>query len=393
MWVAYFLNFSDRQAVYSIFPVLKSELKFSDTQLGLIGAVFMWVYAICSPIAGQIGDRFSKRALIILSILLWSGLTTLTGLSNSVSMFLVLRALIGVTEALFIPCAVALTANAHGPETRSRALAVFATAELAGVVMGGWYGGFVAQEFHWRMTFYSLGAFGILYAIPYSLFLKRTREEHQVETKKSGGGLALGALISVPTYRVLCVAFPAFCFVITIIYAWLPYFLYGKFSLSLAEAGFTATAYIQGATFVGLLAGGGLADWLYGRTKAARLWVVSTGLFLASPCLHLVGNSSSLLLTKVAAVGFGLGSGLCISNFLASSFEVVPSDTRASAVGFSNLVTCFVSGLAALLAGVWKESVGINNLMSYSALGCAATGLLLILGIKLCFRRDYDRVH
>ena len=166
MWVAYFLNFSDRQAVYSIFPVLKSELKFSDTQLGLIGAVFMWVYAICSPIAGQIGDRFSKRALIILSILLWSGLTTLTGLSNSVSMFLVLRALIGVTEALFIPCAVALTANAHGPETRSRALAVFATAELAGVVMGGWYGGFVAQEFHWRMTFYSLGAFGILYAIP-----------------------------------------------------------------------------------------------------------------------------------------------------------------------------------------------------------------------------------
>ena len=267
-------------------------------------------------------------------------------------MFLVLRALIGVTEALFIPCAVALTANAHGPETRSRALAVFATAELAGVVMGGWYGGFVAQEFHWRMTFYSLGAFGILYAIPYSLFLKRTREEHQVETKKSGGGLALGALISVPTYRVLCVAFPAFCFVITIIYAWLPYFLYGKFSLSLAEAGFTATAYIQGATFVGLLAGGGLADWLYGRTKAARLWVVSTGLFLASPCLHLVGNSRSLLLTKVAAVGFGLGSGLCISNFLASSFEVVPSDTRASAVGFSNLITCFVSGLAALLAGL-----------------------------------------
>ena len=86
MWVAYFLNYSDRQVVFSIFPILKSELNFTDTQLGLTGSIFLWIYALCSPIAGQIGDRFSKRALVVLSLVLWSGVTTLTGLANSAAM-------------------------------------------------------------------------------------------------------------------------------------------------------------------------------------------------------------------------------------------------------------------------------------------------------------------
>ncbi|HTY22677.1 MAG TPA: MFS transporter, partial [Desulfomonilaceae bacterium] len=119
MWVAYLLNYGDRQVAFSIFPLLKTELNFSDTQLGLTGSLFLWVYAICSPIAGQIGDRFSKRTLVVLSLLLWSGVTFLTGLSHSASMLLACRALIGVTESLFIPAAIALTASAHGPQTRS----------------------------------------------------------------------------------------------------------------------------------------------------------------------------------------------------------------------------------------------------------------------------------
>src|SRR5688572_32385700 len=125
MWVAYFLNYTDRQVIFSIFPVLKSELQFTDTQLGLTGSVFLWVYALCSPIAGQLGDRFSKRTLVVLSLVLWSGVTTLTGFASSVFMLLACRALIGITESLFIPPALALTANAHGPRTRSRAIAVF----------------------------------------------------------------------------------------------------------------------------------------------------------------------------------------------------------------------------------------------------------------------------
>ncbi len=186
--------------------------------------------------------------------------------------------------------------------------------------------------------------------------------------------------------------FAAFNFVLYLLYTWLPTFFYEKFSLSLAEAGFTATVYLQSATSVGLLSGGALADWLYLRTKATRFWIISAGLFLTAPCLHLVGNSDSFLFTRLAAIGAGLGSGLVIANLIASSFEVVPSDTRASAVGCLNLVT-FVSGFASLLGGMWKDSVGIHRMMSYASLICVASALILVVAIKYYFQRDYARVH
>ena len=392
MWVAYFFNYSDRQVVFSIFPILKSELHFTDTQLGLTGSIFLWVYSLCSPVAGQIGDRFSKRILVVTSLVSWSGATALTGLSSSPAMLLSCRALLAIAQSLFIPAALSLTANTHSPKTRSRAIAVLATAQLAGIVMGGWFGGWMAERVHWRAAFYSLGLFGILYGIPCLTFLKGTNEEAQIETKKSGAGFAVTVLARVPSYRFVCVVFAAFNFVLYLLYTWLPTFFYEKFSLSLAEAGFTATVYLQSATSVGLLTGGALADWLYLRTKAARFWIISAGLFLTAPCLHLVGNSDSFLFTRLAAIGAGLGSGLVIANLIASSFEVVPSDTRASAVGCLNLVT-FVSGFASLLGGMWKDSVGIHRMMSYASLICVASALILVVAIKYYFQRDYARVH
>ena len=393
MWVAYFLNYSDRQVVFSIFPVLKSELHFTNTQLGLTSSIFLWVYALCSPIAGQIGDRVSKRMLVVLSLVLWSLATVLTGFSRSVLMLLSCRALIGITESLFVPSAVALTASAHSPAMRSRAVSLLNTAQLAGVAMGGWYGGFIAQRFHWRLAFYSLGLFGVFYAIPYSSFLRKTSEGVPEGIRTSGSKLAITALIKVRTFWVVSVVFPVFTFVLWLLYTWLPNFFYEKFSLSLAEAGFTATAYVQGATFVGMLCGSGISDYLYRRHKAARFWMVNTGLLLLSPCVHWIGNTSSLYFAVVATVGFGFGCGLAFSSLQICSFDVVPIDTRASALGFLNLVGGFVSGFAALLGGVWKESVGIQTLMTYAALACFLAGLLMILGIKLYFQRDYDRVH
>jgi predicted MFS family arabinose efflux permease len=393
MWVAYFLNYTDRQVVFSIFPILKSELKFTDTELGLTGSIFLWVYALCSPIAGQIGDRFSKRMLVVLSLVLWSGTTFLTGWSSSARMLLICRALIGVTESMFVPVAMALTATAHAPGTRSRAVATLATAQLGGVVMGGWYGGVIADNFHWRLAFYSLGLIGIGYAIPYSKFLKGIPEDKKLRTGQAGKGLALFTLARIPTYRFMCLAFPAFTFALWLLYAWLPNFLYEKFSLSLADAGLTATIYLQGATLIGMLCGGTLADWLYGKTKAARLWLVCAGMFLCAPCLHLIGSTSSLALTSVAAAGFGLFSGFCLANFIVSSFDVVPSHTQASAVGVLNLIGGFIAGFAALLGGVWKQTLGIHNLMSCGALATLLGAVVLVYSIRRHFHEDYIRVH
>lgn len=392
-WIAYCLNYSDRQVIFSIFPILKSELHFSDAQLGLTSSAFLWVYGLCSPIAGQIGDRFSKRRLVALSLLLWSGVTALTGLSHSVGMVLTCRALTGVTESLFVPAAVALLANAHRPENRSRAFALYGTGQLAGIVLGGWFGGYIAQEFQWRLAFYALGLAGIVYCFPYFRFLKGFSEEAHVETKESGSALAVTALAKIPTYLVLCVVASVFNLTLWLLYTWLPNFLYEKVSLSLAAAGYTATVYLQTASLVGTLASGALADSLYRRNKSTRFLLIALGLLLAAPCDHLIGNSDSLLLTKIAAIAFGLTGGLALANLYISSFDIVPADTRASAVAFMNLAGYLTSGFAPLVTGMWKQTIGIHRIMSYTSLLMVVAALLLFAAVRFLVPADYQRVH
>ena len=394
MWVAYFLNYSDRQVVFSIFPLLKSQLHFNNIELGLTGSVFLWSYCLFSPIAGQLGDRFSKRRLVLASLLLWSGVTIVTGVVNSPRAMLVTRVLIGVTEALFIPSAVALTAAAHGPKTRSSAVSILFTAQMAGVIMGGWYGGFVAEHFGWRWAFYSLGILGAAYGLPYYWGLGRTVDE-EVPVRpaaKSKNRWAVFELMRARTFVILCLSFPIYTGLLWLIYTWFPDFLFEKFSLSLTRAGFVSTVYIQSATMVGLLAGGALADRLCQRTKAARFWVVCGGMLFSAPWVYLLANSKTLAYTKLGALGFGFGSGLFVSNFMVSSLDVVSADARASSVGFLNLVGAPVSGFAALFGGVLKDSIGIPAVMNYATLLSLISGLFLVWGVKTYFARDYERV-
>lgn len=393
MWVAYFLNYCDRQAVFAMFPVLKSELGLTDTQLGLTGSLFLWVYGLGCPIAGQIGDKHSKRLLVILSLVVWSVVTAATGFATSAFILLTLRAAMGVSEALFMPSAITLTANIHVVGKRSRAIAALTTAQIAGTVGGGWFGGWMAQQGQWREAFFILGALGLLYALPYSLFLRGVSEQSQLETKQSGVSLALAELVKAPTFLLLCVVFPAFVFGLWLLYGWLPNFLHEKFALDLADAAFNATAFLQGATLLGMVSGGVLADWLFRRTKGARLWLLTASLFLCAPCLHALGRADSLGATRFAAMGFGFFSGFFMANIFPSAFEVVAADTRASAVGVLNLFGAIVSGFAALAGGMWKQSVGMERLLSYTALVYLLGGLVLIVGIKFIFERDYHRVH
>ena len=393
MWGAYFLNYCDRQAVFAMFPVLKTDLHLTDTQLGLTGSIFLWVYGIGCPLAGQIADRLSKRMLVVCSLAVWSLVTIGTGFANSAFMLLTLRAAMGVSESLYMPAASALTANAHPPDKRSRAIAVLTTAQIIGTVGGAWFGGWMAQRGQWREAFLFLGAVGLIYAGPYFLFLRGVREDAQVETMKSSGGLALLPLLRVPTYLVLCLAFPIFVFGLWLLYGWLPTFLHDKFVLDLADAAFTATAYLQGATLIGMLGGGVLADRLYRRTTAARLWLLAASLTLCAPCLHALGSSDSLFATRLAAAGFGLFSGFLMGNIFPAAFEIVPSDTRASAVGLLNFCGALVSGFAPLLGGMWKRTIGIEALLSATAGAYLIGAILVILAIRRFFPRDYANIH
>ncbi len=393
MWGAYFLNYCDRQAVFAMFAVLKSDLAMTDQQLGLTGSVFLWVYGLGCPLAGQLADRVSKRWLVVFSLVIWSIVTVATGLATTAWMLLALRAAMGISESLYMPAAIALTANATAPSMRSRAVALLTTAQIAGTVGGAWFGGWMAQRGQWREAFFVLGGIGVLYAIPYFLFLRRLDENAQVETKPAGSRLAIAELIRVPTFGILCVVFPVFVFGLWMLYSWLPNFLLEKFSLGMSQAAFSATAYMQGATLAGLFFGGVLADGLFRWTKASRLWLMVISLACCAPCLYWIGYSESLKATHTSLAAFGLFSGLLIGNIFPAAFEVVPLDTRASAVGLLNFFGAILSGFAPLVVGTWKATIGIEQMLSYTAIAYGAATVLLILAILLLFRADYDRVH
>lgn len=388
MWIAYFLNYCDRQAVFSMFPSLRADLAMTDRQLGLTGAIFLWVYAFGCPVAGQLGDRFSKRLLVVLSLVVWSLVTVATGLAGSAAVLLGLRAAMGISESLFMPTAIALTANAHPPALRSRAIAALTTAQIAGTVAGSWFGGWMADRGQWRGAFLVLGAIGVLYALPYFAFLRGVREGAPAGDRAGGGSLAFPILVRIRTFLLLCVVFPVFVFGLWLLYGWLPAFLHDKFALTQSEAAFNATLFLQATTAVGLLGGGVLADALYRRTRASRLWLMSASLLLCAPCLHLLGSSDTLVATRLAAAAFGLFSGLLMGNVFPAAFEVVPHDTRASAVGVLNFCGAIVSGFATLFGGLWKQSLGIDRLLSLTAMAYVVAGAALILGIRFLFPGD-----
>ena len=396
MWGAYFLNYCDRQAVFSMFPSLKTDLKMSDQQLGLTGTIFLWVYALGCPVAGQMGDRFSKRVLAVLSLIVWSIVTVATGFAVSAWNMLTLRGAMGVSESLFMPTAIALTAGAFPPALRSRAIAMLTTAQIAGTVAGSQFGGWMADHGRWRDAFFILGAVGLVYAFPYFLFLRGVKEDSPPNNTAgsippSGNKLAFLELIRVRTFLLLCVVFPIFVFGLWLLYGWLPTFLRDKFSLNQSDAAFNATVFLQGSTAVGLLGGGILADVLYPFTKASRLWLLTASLVFCAPCLHALGNSDTLMMTRIAAAAFGLFSGLLMGNIFPAAFEVVPANTRASAVGVLNLCGGLMSGFATLFGGLWKSSLGIDRLLTLTAVAYSLAGVLLIVGIQLCFPRDSEK--
>jgi len=395
MWGAYFLNYCDRQAVFAMFPALKAELAMSDRQLGYVGAVFLWIYALGCPLAGVLGDRISKRLLAVGSLVVWSLVTLATGWARSGSDILALRGAMGISESLFMPTAIALTANAHPPALRSRAIAILTTAQIAGTVVGSVFGGRMADAGRWRDAFSMLGILGVAYAVPYFLFLRGVRETPAEATSATPSARAPSSLVrslfGAPSFPVLCVVFPCFVFGLWLIYGWLPTFLHDKFDLTQADAAWNATVYLQSATAVGLLGGGFLSDWLYRRSAAARQWVLVASLLCSAPSLYLIGAGETLPATRLAAAAFGLSSGLFMGNIFAAGFEVVPAGLRATAVGILNLFGGMVSGFATLFGGMWKESIGIDGLLAATALAYLAAGALLALVTRVCFPTDHAR--
>jgi predicted MFS family arabinose efflux permease len=396
MWVAYFLNYCDRQAVFAMFKVLKTDLSMSDTELGLTGAFFLWVYGIGCPIAGYLADRYPKRHLILGSLIVWSLVTIATGLSVSAGMLLAMRAAMGISEALFMPAAISLTTNLTRVEWRSRAVASLTTAQIAGVIAGASFGGWMAQQGYWRAAFVLLGILGLLYAIPYASFLSQlpesneTRINQAVHPRTSEKIISAFRIFRSLTFCILCVAFPLFVFGLWMIYSWLARYLEETFRLSTAEAGWVSTAYLQGATVVGLFLGGYLADSLGKVFRSGRISILLASMACCAPLLRAIGQTSDLGLLKLVLIGYGFCSGWMIGNIFPAAFEVVRTDQRGLAVGILNLFGALLSGFAPLLVGKWKDTLGFPGMIQYAAMAYGFATLLLLIANLYTAPRDID---
>jgi len=389
LWFVCFFNYADRQAIFSVFPLLKSEMGLSDVQLGVVGSSFMWVYAGVGPIAGLIGDRLRRKTLIIGGLVFWSLITIATALSTNYTHLVIFRALEGFGEAFYFPASMSMLSDYHAADTRSRAMAFHQSSVYAGTIAGGSVAGLMGELYGWRSSFYLFGSAGILYGVLLLLLLREPTAARvsakaaraDVRTGKHSVIATVRELFSNPMVRVLTAVFVGANFVAMIFLTWMPSFLYRKFDMSLAMAGLSGTAYLQIASVFGVISGGILADRLARQYRGGRMMAQATGLLLGVPFIFLAGWTLSVPMLILALVGFGYFKGLYDANIWASLHDVVRPELRASAVGFMNSVGWVGGGIAPIAIAAASERYGMSACISASSIIYLFIGLLLIYGI------------
>lgn len=384
LWAVAVLNYVDRQVIFSLFPLLSKDLSLSPVQLGLLSTVFLWVYGILSPFAGYAADRFGRGRLITASLLVWSAVTLATGVSRTYGELIAARAVMGLSEACYLPAALARIAQYHGAKTRSLAVGIHQSGLYVGLILGGVAGGWAGEHYGWRAPFLVLGAIGIVYVAMVALFFRADPVAADDAAPRGKGRqdfrAAVVELWRLPGFGIMTAVFSAMAVANWLVYTWLPLYLYEKFGMSLMEAGFTSTFYIQGASVGGIVLGGWLADRWSARAPRGRIYTQAAGLLLASPFLFVLGHTDTRAVLLGALILFGAGRGFYDCNTMPVLCQVARDDLRSTGYGLFNLAGCLAGGVVAALAGALKSAIGLAAAFQIAAaILCLSSVLLLRL--------------
>jgi MFS family permease len=401
LWFVCLFNYADRQAIFSVFPLLKAELGLSDVQLGIVGASFMWVYALIGPMAGWLGDRLSRKTLIVGGLIFWSVVTAATALCNTYWQLVLVRALGGFGEAFYFPASMSLISDYHGKDTRSRAMSFHQSSVYAGTIAGGAVSGLFGQYYGWRSSFVVFGALGVVLGLVLVGLLREPRRGQAEEGRSpmigaaASGSRGVGAdLRDIFKNRMVFVLVTVFIganFVAMIFLSWMPSFLFRKFNMSLSMAGLNSTVYLQVASVLGVLSGGLLADALVRRHRGGRMITQAMGLFGGVLFCFLTGWTMSVLVIVAAMAGFGYFKGLYDANIWASLYDVVDVKKRAVAVGLMNSLGWLGGGFAPVAIGAASERFGMSACISATSVVYLMSGLLLAWGILHYMRSEAPR--
>jgi len=377
------LNYLDRMMVATMRGSIRADIPTiaNDADFGFLMALFMWVYALLSPVGGFLADRFNRRWMVILSLFVWSLMTWLTGYAHTFTQMAWTRALMGVSEAFYIPAALALIADFHSGPTRSRAVGVHMCGIYAGQALGG-VGGYIADTSSWRNAFYWFGAAGVVYAIFLLLALKdrQAPQSELVEKNNVSVGKALGTLLGTGAFLILVVYFTLPSIPGWAIKNWLPTFLAAEFNMKQGPAGMSATGYVTLALFAGALLGGTLADRAMRATSRGRIYVSAVGMGLCVLALIGLGNIGAFSTAIIFMLLFGLGFGFFDANNMPILCQIVRPEYRATGYGIMNMVSVSAgAGVTVIMGAMRDRGISFGVAFTVCAVTTAFAGLLILL--------------
>jgi MFS transporter, Spinster family, sphingosine-1-phosphate transporter len=380
------LNYLDRQMLAAMKYSVMADIPSIGTEenWGFMLGQFKWVYAFLSPLGGYIADRFSRRLTICGSLFVWSAVTWWTGHVTSYAELLTARSLMGISEAFYIPAALALIADYHTGETRSRAVGLHQMAIYGGVIVGG-FGGYVADApaLGWRSAFDACGVFGMLYALPLALLLRDVpRSDGLAMERRISPARAATELLTNVYFVLLVLYFTLPALAGWVVRDWMPAILKQQFDIGQGRAGVAATLYWQVAAIIGAVAGGWLADRWMRRNMRGRIFVSAVGMSLIVPAIFGVGNAGSLAVAVGFLVLFGLGWGFFDCNNMPILCQIVGQELRATGYGVMNLVSISCGGLADWGFGTLRDRRVPLNVIFGAFASTAILSIALVLLIR-----------
>ena len=390
LWGVALLNYMDRQMLSTMKSAMMidiTELQ-SATNFGRLMAVFMWIYGLMSPAAGLIADRVSRKWLIVGSLFVWSSVTLGMGYATTFNQIFWLRALMGVSEALYIPAGLSLIADYHSDKSRSLAVGIHMTGLYTGQAIGG-FGATIAAAFTWNTTFHWFGIIGIIYSFVLILFLREKKDYTQVQKIEF-----TSKVIKTSPIKVLILLFSNISFWIILLYFaapsvpgwaiknWIPTLFSESLHLPMSQAGPLSTITIAVSSFIGVIIGGIMSDRWVQKNIKGRVYTGAIGLALTIPALLLLGLGSGFVSVIGAALCFGVGYGIFDANNMPILCQFVSAKHRATAYGLMNMVGVFAGAFVTSLLG---KSTDAGNLGHDFAM---LAGLVLIaLVVQLYFLR------
>jgi MFS transporter, ACS family, D-galactonate transporter len=398
LWVVALLNYMDRQMLSTMKVSMEVDIQelVNYENFGRLMAVFLLIYGLMSPFAGLVADRINRKWLIVGSLGVWSFVTLMMGYCTSFNQLYALRAIMGISEALYIPAGLSLITEYHRGNTRSLAVGIHMTGLYVGQALGG-FGATVAQTWSWQTAFHSFGLIGLIYSFFLILFLSEKRDKIVSPNSKfkfadslKSVRNSLGMLLGIVSFWVILFYFAAPSFPGWAVKNWLPTLISESLGISMAKAGPLSTITIALSSFVGVIAGGILADRWITKNLRGRIYTGAIGLFLTIPALLLLGLGNSLVPILGGGVLFGIGFGMFDANNMPILCQFVSPRHRAAGYGLMNMTGVMAGYYITKLLG---KATDAGNLGPGIALLAIPVALAIILQVSMLKPKVADKLE